>query len=295
VESEGRHVEKLRNTNQLGATFTADDCRDGVMVTGADGVFVPVVPESQKHKRRETEAKKRAAEGRSSTRKPGRPKKGADGAFREAKIVTFYSQDKTGLHVATTFGNADALGRIMRREASKVKLDKAVFSYCVADGANWIEKQYRIQLPMLVAMLLDWYHFKEHVVEASHLVYGEQTTQAKAWQNKMLDAAWNQGSLVMLHKLQPYLQRHVGDKLDALIKLRNYVEKRIAMTDYPAFREKGYDCGSGPTESQGGSLTRRVDGPGMRWDEDNAAAMLALTALDNSNLWKTYWKYQRAA
>ncbi len=295
VESEGIQVASSRNTGQLGALFTAADCADGVMVSGSDGVLVPVVPETQKAKRRETEGKKRAEEGRRSTRCPGRPKQGADGAYKEAKIVTFYDQAKTGLHVATTMGNHQVLGRIMRREARKVKLGDASFSYAVADGAKWIEKQYQKQLPMLGARILDWYHFKEHVVETSHAVYGEQTAQAKAWQNKMLDAAWEQGSLVMLHTLGHYERRHEGEKREAFAKLRGYIEPRIAMTDYPAFRAAGYDCGSGPTESQCGTLANRVKGPGMRWSPENAAAMLALAALDHSNLWKTYWRQQRTA
>ena len=295
VESEGARVASSRNTGRLEASFTVDDCADGVMVSGSDGVLVPVVPETQKAKRRQTEAKKRMEQGRRSTRRRGRPKQGADGAYKEAKIVAFYDQAKTGMHVAATMGTHQVLGRIMRREARNVKLGDASFSYAVADGAKWIEKQYQKQLPMLDEQILDWYHFKEHVVETSHAVYGEQTAPARAFQKKMLDAAWQQGSLVMLRALGHYERRHKGENREALSKLRRYIEPRIAMTDYPAFRAAGYDCGSGPTESQCGTLANRVKGPGMRWSPENAAAMLALAALDHSNLWKTYWSQQRAA
>ncbi len=74
-----------------------------------------------------------------------------------------------------------------------------------------------------------------------------------------------------------------------LESLRGYVEARTSKTDYPRFRQQGYDCGSGPTESQCGTLTARVKGPGMRWDSDNAEALLALAALDHSRQWATYW------
>jgi len=295
AEAEGKNAQRLRKTNHLGASFTAADCGDGVLVTGADGVFVPVVPESQKAKRRATEAKKRAAQGRRSTRRPGRPKQGAEGAYMEAKVATFYSQDKKHQHVITTVGDCNELGRLMRREARKVKLGEARFSYSVADGAKWIARQYHKQLPMLDAHVLDWYHFKEHVVETSHVVYGEMTPNAGTWQDKMLDAAWAHGSLGMLHRLGAYERRHTGKNREAFGALRQYVEPRTSMTDYPRFREQGYDCGSGPTESQCGTTTARVKGPGMRWDADNAEAMLALAALDHSNLWGDYWKLQRAA
>lgn len=295
VEAEGANVQRLRKTNALGAAFTSGDCADGVMVTGADGVMVPVVPETQKAARRKTEAKKRAAAGRPSTRRPGRPKKGADGAYKEAKVATFYSQDKTQLHVITTMDDCHALGRLMRREARKVKLGEARFRYAVSDGAPWIARQYDKQLPMVDEHILDWYHLKEHVVEAGHRVYGETNPKAADWQKMMLDAAWEQGSLVMLHRLANYERRHTGENREILAGLRAYVEPRTSMTDYPRFVEQGYDCGSGPTESQCGTTTARVKGPGMRWDADNADAMLALAALDHSNLWKPYWKLQRAA
>ncbi len=295
VEAEGCTVIGAQRRGVLGASFTADDCSDAVMVSGTDGVMVPVVPETQKSKRRQTEATKRAAEGRRSTRGPGRPKKGADGEYKEAKVLLFYNQAKSKMHVVATMGDCNALGKMMRREGRKVQLGQAAFSYSVADGAKWIERQYRQNLPMLGASILDWYHFKEHVVEASHVVYGESSPKAKAWQETMLDAAWEQGSLVMLHRLAGYVRVHAGERREALESLRSYVEARIAQTDYPTFREEGYDCGSGPTESQCGTLTARVKGPGMRWDADNAGSMMALTALDHSQLWDAYWKLQRAA
>ena len=295
VEAEGRTVIRVQRSGVLSASFTAADCSEGVMATGADGVFVPVVPETQKAKRRRTEAAKRQAQGRRSTRRRGRPKKGADGEYNEAKVLTFYSQDKSKTHVAATLGDCNELGRMMRREGRKVKLGEATFSYSVADGAKWIERQYQLNLPMLGANILDWYHFKEHVVEASHAVYGETGPKAGQWQTKMLEAAWEQGSRVMLHRLAPYIRRHTADRREALESLRGYVEPRTLKTDYPHFREQGYDCGSGPTESQCGTLTHRVKGAGMRWDADNVESMMVLAALDHSQQWKAYWNLQRAA
>ncbi|MFW6154648.1 MAG: hypothetical protein ACOC95_05480 [Planctomycetota bacterium] len=295
VEREGRTAIRVQRSGLIAASFTAADCSDGVRVTGADGVFVPVVPEAQKAKRRATEAAKRQVRGRRSTRRPGRPKQGADGEYKEAKVLAFYGQDKSRTHVAATLGDSTAFGRMMRREAAKVKLGDATFSYSVADGAKWIERQYQLNLPMLDEHIPDWYHLKEHVVETSHAVHGETNPKARHWQRKMLDAAWEQGSLVMLHRLAPYVRRHTEERREALESLRGYVEPRISKTDYPSFRRQGYDCGSGPTERQCGTLTARVKGAGMRWDSDNVESMLALKALDHSQPWKAYWKLQLAA
>ncbi len=102
-----------------------------------------------------------------------------------------------------------------------------------------------------------------------------------------MGCVWEQGSLVLLDRLGSSLRHHpTGPKQEALEDLRDYVRQRVAMTDYPTFRQLGYDCGSGPTESLCGRLTDRLKGPGMRWDKDNAEAMMALASLDQSGLWE---------
>ena len=80
-----------------------------------------------------------------------------------------------------------------------------------------------------------------------------------------------------------------------MTSLREYVAKRVDMTDYPTFRHLGYDCGSGPTESFCGCLTQRLKGRGMHWDKDNAETIMALGSLYYSNLWTNYWAKRRAA
>ena len=76
----------------------------------------------------------------------------------------------------------------------------------------------------------------------------------------------------------------MGAKGEALESLRQYMGKRVAMTDHATFRQLSYDCGSGATESLCGTLTDRIKGSGMRWDEDNAEAMMALASLYPSDL-----------
>jgi hypothetical protein len=296
VENQGRAVVGAQRGGSLRPGFTAADCTDGTIITGTDGVMVPLVTEQQKRKRRATESAKRAQEGRRSMAKVGRPKSGSDGDYKEFKVLSFYDPDKSHGHAVGTAGNSEALGRLMRREAGRLGLNDAAVKYAVTDGAEWIAKQYHRQLPMLDAHILDYYHLQEHVVEAGHVLYGEGTKKAKDWQEDMMGYVWEQGSLVMLHRLDPYLRRHrSGPKHEALVSLRDYVGKRVSMTDYPAFRALGYDCGSGPTESLCGTLTDRLKGAGMRWDSGNAESMMALASLYHSGLWASYWESERHA
>jgi hypothetical protein len=296
VENEGREVLAGQASGSLLPGFTAADIAAETMITGADGVMVPMVTEEQKRKRRATESRKRKADGRASTARVGRPKAGSEGSYKEFKVVSFYDPDKSHCHVVGTVGDHEALGRLMRREAARLRMGQAKVKYAVTDGAEWIARQYRQQLPLLDGHILDYYHLREHVIAASYVLYGEGTRPAETWREDMMGCVWEQGSLVMLDRLGAYLRRHRrGPKREALESLRDYVGKRVAMTDYPTFRQLGYDCGSGPTESLCGTLTDRLKGAGMRWDPDNAESVMALASLYHSGLWHSYWKSQRAA
>ena len=118
--------------------------------------------------------------------------------------------------------------------------------------------------PMLDDNILDYYHFRDHVVKTSHGLYGEGSREAVAWREEMMGVVWEHGSLVFLDRLSEYYKSlRSPAKRDALKALQKYVATRVEMTDYPAFRARGYDCGSGPTESFCGCLTRRLKGRGM--------------------------------
>ena len=280
----------------LRPAFTAAECTDQTVIAGTDGVTIPTVTQAQKDKRRASESAQRVQEGRPSTAAVGRPKSGSDGPFKEFKIHVFYDPDKAHCHVVATAGDHEVLGGLMRREARRLHLSEAKIKYAVSDGAEWIANEYQRQLPMLDEHILDYYHLREHVVEASQVLYDKDARRAQSWQEEMMGCVWEQGSLVLLDRLGSYLRHHpTGTKHEALEDLRDYVRKRVAMTDYPTFRQLGYDCGSGPTESLCGQLTNRLKGPGMRWDDDNAEAMMALASIYHSGLWETYWKSERAA
>ena len=296
VEHQGKCVLVQQSRGEFPVGFTAQDCTDKTMITGVDGVMVPHVTQEQKRKRRETEKTKRKIQSRRSTAKRGRPKKGADGPYKEFKIATFYDTDKQHKHVIGTRGNHHKLGKLMRREASKLKLDQALHKYSVTDGASWILKQYNQQLPMLDNNILDYYHFRDHVIKTSHTLYGEGTDEAVWWRKEMMAVVWDHGSLVFLDRLSnQYKPLRSPVKRKAMKSLQKYVATRVEMTDYPAFRAKGYDCGSGPTESFCGCLTRRLKGRGMRWDGDNAESIMAIASIYYTGQWTRYWKTQKRA
>ncbi len=299
VQGEGRAVVASREEGTLRPNWEAQDCTvnqggPARVMVGSDGVMVPVITEAEKHKRRENLAKKRA--GRKIRRRKGgrRRARGSDQGYKEFKIGTFYDESRQRQYAFGTSGNHEVLGRTLRREAGKLKLSRAQEKISVSDGAKWIRHQLEVQLPMLDAMILDFYHFAEHVGGAARVCFGESTPQASTWIQQVLQAAKEEGPAAVLVKIQETLKpTRAAGKRAALQSLLQYVTARCEMLDYPAYRAKGWDIGSGVTEAFCKTLTMRLKGCGMRWNTRNAEAMMALAALDHSNLWNDYWQEQR--
>ena len=181
VENQGRAVIAAQRNGSFPSAFTAAECTAQTLITGTDGVMVPMVTERQKQKRRATESAQRIEQGRSSTAAVGRPKQGSDGPCKEFKLVAFYDPDKSHCHVVGTSGDCEAAGGLMRREARRLHLAQAKVKYAVSDGAEWIAHQYRRQLPMLDEHILDYYHLWEHVVRTSHVLYSSRRPEQSGY------------------------------------------------------------------------------------------------------------------
>lgn len=297
VEGEAQVAQTMQQSGALMVGWTAADCRAGpqlptCLLTGADGVKVPLVTEVEKAKRRAL----RRRRGPKARQRRGRIRRGSDQAYKEFKLVAFYDPSKEHQYAVGTSGDHRVLGRLMRRVAGRLKLDEAETKYSVTDGADWIRRQYQSQLPMLEANVLDYYHLREHVIVAGYAVFGEGTPAAAAWREEMMGLVLEQGPVRLLEALGELRRsQRSWPRRKALEKLQNYVAARVAMLDYPAWRARGWDIGSGPTEAFCKTLTARLKGPGMRWDRPHAEGMMGLASLRASGLWASYWRLRREA
>lgn len=259
------------------------------VITGADGVKVPLVTEAEKSKRRKNRRSK--PRGRSRRR---HIRRGSDQRYKEFKILAFYDPSHERQYAIGTSGDHKVLGRMMRRHAAMIKLDKADIAYSVSDGAEWIRRQYGCQLPMLKVNILDYYHLRDHVIKVACVVFGEGTAQAVSWREELMGCVLEKGPLELLDTIGLLLRKvRSKTKRRALQSLREYIGKRVSMLDYPRFKAAGYEIGSGPTEAFCKTLTSRLKGPGMRWDKPNAEGLMALASVCSSGLWRQYWNSRK--
>ncbi len=307
VESEGKAVQAAAQAGKLPLDWTAGACpaldRDGEptgrsrVYLGSDGVMVPHITDAEKQTRRQRTKAKRRRCGRKRRALP-KARPGADGSFKEFKIVTFYDDAAKHRLVSVTRGDCEQAGRLMRRDAGRVRLDKADDKVGVVDGSEWIKNQIRRQSLPLDDLGLDFYHLSENLHQARCAVYGEEDPKDEkapgiAWIGRLLHTAKHDGDEKLREQLQEWKGGLRGTShRQAAEQVLNYVTDRREMIQYPKFLERGRQIGSGPTESMCKATTQRIKGRGMRWDGDNAESIMALEALEQSGTWQDYWEAQ---
>jgi hypothetical protein len=316
VEAEGRAVLRAQQSGALPLAWTAADCQVPPasagqpapptapatdlappaaaaatrIYLGSDGVKVPLITDAEKQARRQKVKQKRRRCGKKCRPLP-KAKPGADQRYKEFKIVTYYDEAQEHRHVSVTQGDHQAAGALMRRDACRLHLDGADDKVAVVDGAEWIVNQIKGQsLPMDV-IELDFYHLADYVHKARRAVYGEADEAGATWAAEVLHTAKHAGYEALRDALVAWKQLLRGAKRrKAAEGLLGYVTDRRALVAYPEYLAAGRQIGSGPTESMCKTTTVRLKGSGMRWDGDNAEAVMALDALEQSGEWQRYWK-----
>jgi hypothetical protein len=298
VESEGKAVLAASAGEQLEIDWSAAQCRTAApsgeevsrVYASADGVLVPATTAAEKRKRRATTLARRRKTPRARRgrlRRLAAVKGGSDQRYKQVYLTAFYDQDKRRRLVGVTRKDHRALGRLLRREAARVRLRGADERVGLVDGAACL--RHHLEVLPLEAVVLDFRHLGEHVNDASRKTLGEGTEAGKQWSGEVLHAARHEGYEPFFRKLVDWRARQRGGKRNTADRLLNYAAERREMMPYEVCERRGWDVGTGPMESMCGVTTDRIKGRGRRWDLDNAEAVMALEALHQSNLWDNYW------
>lgn len=299
TEDEGKRVRAVRDEGRLEAAWSADEAKlaDGRsrIYVGVDGVMAPMVTQAEKDKRRRKHAVRRRQRGKmglDNTKALPTPKSGSDQRHKEMKIGVFYNQGKTLRHAFATEDPCKDFAPLLGSHARQIGFEKADQTICLIDGAPWIFDQVCQALLCLQVILLDFFHLAEHVHAAAQCCFGEAQAR-RDWAHQRLEEAKSSDIAGMLSAIEVFEKRcRSPAKKESLRCLGQYIRKRRTMLDYAQARQAGWDIGSGPTEANCKTLTLRLKRPGMKWDSDNAAAIMNLVALRESGQWKAYWQQE---
>jgi Uncharacterised protein family (UPF0236) len=187
----------------------------------------------------------------------------------------------------------DALAEQVRSQARALGLLQVNDLIAVTDGGNGLEEALQRHLAADLTTILDWYHAAEHICAFAKLWHAGDEEARSQWQQEAKSILYEQGGEALLAYLQgiELPPRTSVEVQEQLRKLLGYFENNRHRTDYPSYRRKGWDIGSGPTEAGCKIIGERLKGSGMRWVEDGAATVAALRALyvSGGKLWDGFW------
>ena len=187
----------------------------------------------------------------------------------------------------------DALAEQVRSQAQALGIKLVSQLIAVTDGGNGLEEALQRYLAADITTILDWYHAVEHLCDFAKVWLANDDQAREDWQNEAKGILYERGGEALLAHLQAQ-ELPAGTSAsvrEEWRKLLGYFENNRHRTDYPSYRNKGWDIGSGPTEAGCKIIGERLKGSGMRWVEDGAATVAALRSLyvSGGTVWDGFW------
>jgi hypothetical protein len=224
------------------------------------------------------------------------PMQEADGTKADHRMLytaLLYTPDKRQQRYLVDF-DLDALAGQVRSLAKACGVSQVEDLIAVTDGGNGLEEALQRHLADHLVTILDWYHAAQHLHDFAAVLYARDEQAAKKWAEEAKGILYEEGGDALLEFLSA-LVLPKGTRTvvrEELRKLTGYFENNRHRTDYPSYREQGWDIGSGPTEAGCKIIGERLKGSGMRWVERGALTVGVLRALyvSSSKLWDGFWE-----
>jgi hypothetical protein len=231
----------------------------------------------------------------------GRKGKQPDGSSktREVKLCTIWSaegRDKEGRPVrdkgSITYSaaiesvtdDAPFTQRVLR-EAARRGFDRAERRVVLGDGAHWIWNLSGEYFPDAIE-IIDRFHAKERLSEASKAIYGAGSELGKEWTEERYDEM-DEGRL---DELLRALGAHASH-CDEARKCRDYITENRHRMRYPEFHAQGLCTSTGVVEAGcKRAIGARLKRAGMHWTVKGADAIIALRCTILSGRFEDFWE-----
>jgi hypothetical protein len=190
----------------------------------------------------------------------------------QAKNMTYFCD----IQEAHEFGNLLWATGVQRRAQRAQEL---IF---VSDGAEWIWNLVEFYYPQAI-QIVDWFHAVEHLTPVAALL-GAESAAARTWLKRVRDDLW----AGRLDEVIAACTAHTtpGRKDDPAQKAVTYFSNNRQRMNYPTYRAKGYQIGSGTIESGCKQIgLQRLKVPGATWQKEGARRVAKARAAFLSNQW----------
>lgn len=215
---------------------------------------------------------------------------GGKAASRMLYLGRLYTPDKRRSLYLVDFDLDQLVGQ-MRQAAIAYGFDQAAEVVTVSDAGNGLEEAIHRHFWDDLLCILDWYHALEHLHDCAEALYPAKDGKRQQWYREAETVLWEQGGSGLQRWLASQEQPEDEVAKEGLRSLRGYVHNQGHRMDYPRYRERGWDIGSGPTEAGCKVTAERLRDSGMRWREQGAERVGPLRALYMSgpDVWDAFW------
>lgn len=189
----------------------------------------------------------------------------------------------------------DQQGIPLRAQGAQVGMDQAERWVALSDAGSGLEDFLRTNFPRVEAVIVDFYHASEHLGKLAKAWHPGDESAAQEQQGRWCHQLKHEGGASLLQTLRnlPREGRSRAAK-QAYAEEVGYFENQVHRMDYPTYRKKGWQIGSGPVESACKRVVgQRLKGAGMRWSLEGANALCHLRALflSEDGPWESFWSY----
>lgn len=218
--------------------------------------------------------------------------------WTEGRVATIFTTrtpaegeepERENTRYVTGVEDSSAFYRRLYVEALKQRVDEAREVVLVADGASWIWNQAEVAFPKDRVEILDFYHASEKLWEVSRAVFGEESSKGKKWAEKWsrkLEKSSAEPAIRALRRLKPC----GTEARERVREAVHYFDGNRHRMQYGELRRRGYFIGSGATESSCKHLIgARLKQAGMRWEKQQAQAILQLRTARLNGRWDYLW------
>jgi hypothetical protein len=185
------------------------------------------------------------------------------------------------------------VGAAIRQQGMAVGIEQAERWIALSDGGNGLEECVRTHFARVEVVILDFYHAAEYLSDLAKAWCGADTQTAETLGQQWCHQLKHKGGPAVLATLRGLdLRGRSATARECYQATVRYFENHLHRMDYPTYRAKGWQIGSGPVESACKRVVgQRLKGAGMRWGEDGAEAVCRLRALflSESGPWDAFW------
>ena len=159
----------------------------------------------------------------------------------------------------------------------------------IGDGAKWIWSIADEHFPNAV-QIVDIMHAKSHLYDVAKVAFGEASTEKiQEWIEKV-EPLLEDGNITEVVAHIRKLSTPEPEAAKVLEREANYFKNHANRMQYKAFREKGYQIGSGVIESACKHVVaQRCRRASMRWTNEGLQSILELRCMQKNNSWEKYW------